>query len=129
MSASMIGAKEWGRTSRHRIATDWLEPAMAGDRRWTPRSSINSRAAFRLRWQRRFGVQVENFSTHGCRIAHGGCLIKGTYAWITFPTLESWYARVAWCDGGAAGLDFADPLHKSVADMIVTRTIMAQRLR
>lgn len=45
----------------------------------------------------------------------------GTYSWIVLPTLESRYARVAWCNGGAAGLDFAEPLHSAVTDMIVER--------
>jgi hypothetical protein len=106
---------------RHRTATDWLEPKPAGDRRWTSRSVVDLDAGFRPRWRRRFCVRVKNLSTHGCRLADPGHLVAGTYSWIILPTLESWYARVAWCDGAAAGLDFSEPLHRTVADMIIAR--------
>jgi hypothetical protein len=128
----LTGAKLWSECRsvkvRHRIAKDWLEPRPAGDRRWAERSVVDLDAHFRPRWQHRFGVQVANLSTHGCRIAGSGHLVAGTYSWIVLPTLESWYARVAWCSGGAAGLDFADPLHKTVADMIIARAAGERRV-
>jgi hypothetical protein len=105
--------------ARHRIAPDWLEVKPAGDRRWTARSAVSIDADFRPRWRRRFGVHVENLSTHGCRITDPGHLIPGTYSWIILPTLESRYARVAWCDSNAVGLDFVEPLHRAVVDMII----------
>jgi hypothetical protein len=108
--------------ARHRIAPDWLEVKPAGDRRWTARSAVSIDADFRPRWRRRFGVHVENLSTHGCRITDPGHLIPGTYSWIILPTLESRYARVAWCDSNAVGLDFVEPLHRAVVDMIIRRT-------
>jgi len=108
--------------ANHRIATDWLVMAPAGDRRWTVRSSVSLGAEFRPRWRRRFGVSVEDLSTHGCRIGNPGRLVVGTYCWIIFPTIESWYARVAWCDQARAGLDFGEPLHKAVANMLIRRT-------
>ena len=114
---------------RHRIASDWLEPRPAGDRRWTTRSAVDLDAQFRPRWRRRLCVHVENLSTHGCRIADPGHIVAGTYSWILLPTLESWYARVAWCEGGAAGLDFADPLHSTVADMIIGRAPITRLVR
>jgi hypothetical protein len=108
--------------ARHRIAPDWLEVRPAGDRRWTARSAVSLDADFRPRWRRRFGVHVENLSTHGCRITDPGNLIPGTYSWIILPTLENRYARVAWCDKNAVGLDFVEPLHRAVVDMIIRRT-------
>jgi hypothetical protein len=41
------------------------------------------------------------------------------------PTLESWYARVAWTEAGEAGLDFERPLHEAVTRMIVKRAAEA----
>jgi hypothetical protein len=106
---------------RQPIPADWREPKPAGDRRWTVRSCVILNAQFRPRWQRALCIRVENLSARGCGITGSGSLIPGSYSWITLPTLESRYAQVAWCDGNAAGLDFADPLHKSVADMIIER--------
>jgi hypothetical protein len=94
----------------------------AGDRRWTARTAVSLQANFRPCWRRRFGVHVENLSTHGCQITDPGFLIPGTYSWITLPTLESRYARVAWCDSDAVGLDFVEPLDRAVVDMIIRRT-------
>jgi hypothetical protein len=37
------------------------------------------------------------------------------------PTLESWYAKVAWREGDTWGLDFVDPFHPAVADMVIRR--------
>lgn len=105
--------------SRHRIAEDWLQPVAPGNRRSTTRSHVGIEAQFRPRWRRRFPVEVDNLSTQGCRITGPGQLVVGTYSWIVLPTLESRYARVAWCNGAAAGLDFTDPLHRAVAEMIV----------
>jgi hypothetical protein len=79
-------------------------------------------AQFRPRWQSRIGVRVENLSSLGCCITGAGQLLVGTHSWIILPTLESRYARIAWCGGNAAGLDFAEPLHKSVTDMMVKRS-------
>ena len=106
---------------RQPIPAHWREPRPTGDRRWTRRASVTSNAQFRPRWQRGSCVRVENLSTRGCGITGPGALAVGSYCWITLPTLESRYARVAGCDGSAAGLDFADPLHKSVAEMIIQR--------
>ena len=105
----------------HRLAAHWLQPTMAGDRRWIDRHEIELVAELRPRGGRRLETRVGDLSPLGCRI-HGTCnLIVGSYSWITFPTLESWYARIAWCDGSAAGLDFAEPLHRAVTDMLVHR--------
>jgi len=110
---------------RQLVAAGWRMPRPARDRRWATRVEVELGAQFRHRWQRRFGILVRNLSTHGCGIADPGQLEVGTCSWIILPTLESRYARIAWCDGNGAGLEFADPLHKSVAEMIIARAAVA----
>jgi hypothetical protein len=105
----------------HRLATHWLQPMMAGDRRWVARHEIECAGQFRPRGGRGFAAHVADLSTHGCRVRGAGSPLVGSYSWITLPTLESRYARIAWCDGAAAGLDFAEPLHPAVAEMLVQR--------
>ena len=108
--------------NEHRVASDWLLPSRPGDRRLMARTHANVAAAFRPRGSSRYSVKVDQMSPAGCRIAPAGCLSVGSYAWITFPSIEGWYSRVAWCDGDVAGLDFAQPLHPAVARMIVGRS-------
>jgi hypothetical protein len=107
---------------RQPVPQAWREPRPTGDRRWADRALVQLEAQFRPRWHPGSSVRVANLSSYGCGIAGAGQLVVGGYSWIILPTLESQYARIAWCDGKAAGLDFADPLHVSVTDMIIQRT-------
>ncbi|HEX8525370.1 hypothetical protein [Allosphingosinicella sp.] len=86
------------------------------------RTDADIAAGFRPRGRRRYAVKVDQVSPAGCRIAPAGRLSVGSYAWITFPSIESWYSRVAWCEGDVAGLDFPQPLHPAVTRMIVDRS-------
>ena len=72
----------------------------------------------------RFDVEVLNFSRFGCAIKSALSPTAGAYCWLTIPTLQSWYAKVAWQDGNRVGLDFAEPFHRAVADMIVGRALL-----
>jgi hypothetical protein len=103
------------------MADRWLKPTLGGDRRWTARAAVRFQAAFRERQFERFDVQVVNFSRHGCAIESILTPAIGVFCWITMPTLESWYAKVAWREGDNWGLDFVDPFHPAVADMLIRR--------
>lgn len=107
---------------RQPLASGWRQQGTAADRRWAARSLVRLDAQFRPRWRPAIRVQIVNLATDGCAIAGAGHLAVGSYSWVTLPTLESRYARIAWCDGSRAGIEFADPLHKSVADMVIERS-------
>ncbi len=107
---------------RQPIPSGWRQQGTPGDRRWTGRSPVRVGAQFRLRWQQGFRVDIVNLSTDGCAIVGAGYLPVGTHSWVTLPTLESRFARVAWCDGSGAGVEFTDPLHTTVADMLIARS-------
>ena len=98
-----------------------LEPVPVGEQRKAKRAAAKTSAAFRPRGRSRVGVALVDLSPLGCRIEVETSIIVGSYAWIILPTLESWYTRVAWVEGGTAGLDFDQPLHPAVTDMIVRR--------
>jgi hypothetical protein len=66
-------------------------------------------------------VQLIDLSPQGCRVKLCGTVVVGSHAWIMLPTLESWYARVAWSQNGEAGLDFERPLHEAVTRMVIAR--------
>lgn len=99
----------------------WLHPTLGGDRRWVGRVACRTSAAFRERRRTRFAVEIVDLSTHGCAVKSAASPMAGAYGWIILPTLESWYANVAWCDGNLFGLDFSEPLHRAVAEMIIHR--------
>ena len=106
----------------HRFAADWLQPSLPGTRRWRGRTKVQLTTEFRPRGRKGSEAQVTDLSAYGCRIEQAGTLPVGSYSWVKFPTLESWYARVAWCDGTTAGLDFAEPLHLAVTNMLIARS-------
>jgi hypothetical protein len=102
-----------------------LAPLRRHDRRWFERSAAEVAAAFRERGRTRLPVQLVDLSSKGCKVKLTGAVVVGSHAWIMLPTLESWYARVAWTEGGEAGLDFERPLHEAVTRMIVERAAEA----
>lgn len=110
------------RRSNARQPDPWRTPNWAGDRRRIRRVSCRTPAAFRESQRKPIGVKVVNLSTHGCAVKSSESQEIGRRCWIILPTLESWSARVAWSNGSLFGLDFSQPLHRAVAEMIVQRT-------
>lgn len=99
----------------------WLKPTLGGDRRWVGRAACRTIAGFRECQKTRLEVEIVDLSTHGCAARSATPQRTGADCWLILPTLESWYAKVAWCDGDLFGLDFAAPLHRAVAEMIIHR--------
>ena|SRR5687768_1997610 len=110
------------RPSDYQSPDRWLVPTLAGDRRWVRRVACRTSATFRERQRTYLDVEVVNLSTHGCAVRSAEIPTVGTHCWIILPTLESWYASVAWCNDGFFGLDFSEPLHRAVAEMIIHRS-------
>lgn len=106
----------------------WLQPTLGGDRRWSAREVVNVPAGLRQRGRIRFDVEVLNLSTFGCGVKSSRPARVGDHSWIMLPTLESWDARLAWSRGNICGLDFTQPLHPAVAEMIVHRANRAPSL-
>ena len=92
-----------------------------GERRWEKRRPTVTGAVFRERGRTRTEVEVLDLSRLGCRVRLSDPLVLGKDAWITLPSLQSWYCSLAWIDGSEAGLEFAEPLHPAVADTVVQR--------
>jgi hypothetical protein len=97
-----------------------LKPAFH-ERRWVRRSDAALDASLRERGRMRRMGKVANLSTDGCRIDVDEPIAVNATAWITLPSLESRYSRIAWCQDGSIGLDFDEPLHPAVARMLIGR--------
>ncbi|HEX8262994.1 MAG TPA: PilZ domain-containing protein [Allosphingosinicella sp.] len=92
-----------------------LERALAEDRRRFMRHPVHLGAGL-SRANDRPGspVTVIDLSTHGCGLEVEGHCEPGSRVWLKLPGLESWPARIAWAEGGRAGLSFDRPLHEAV---------------
>jgi hypothetical protein len=102
-------------------AEPWPRPILGQDRRWTARAAVRLQIGFREPQKGRCDVRLVNFSRFGCAIESDLTPEIGAFCWMKVPTLESWYAKIAWRDGNRFGLDFVDPFHPAVADMVIQR--------
>ena len=106
-------------------ADRWLKPTTRGERRWVARAEVRFDASFRARQLQPLDVQVINFSRFGCAIM-GAIGPVDAYCWLTVPTLAGWDAKIAWENGRTIGLDFAEPFHRAVEEMILGRALRSQ---
>ena len=91
------------------------------ERRRSPRHPAGFVATLRERGWGGGAVRVVDLSLHGCRIGLLAPLPPDARVWIRLPGLESLYARVVWCRGEQAGLEFEAPLHPLVVERLVGR--------
>jgi hypothetical protein len=94
-----------------------LERGMADDRRRFMRHPVHVGAGLASGSERPGApVTVVDLSSHGCGIEVAGHCEPGTRVWLKLPGLESWPSRIAWAEGGRAGLSFDRPLHPGVVE-------------
>jgi hypothetical protein len=93
-----------------------LERASAQDQRRFARHSVSLSAGLGMPDRPSSPITVTDLSTHGCGIDIASHLDAGARVWIALPGLEPWASRVAWAQGGRAGLSFDRPLHQGVVD-------------
>lgn len=68
-----------------------------------------------------FPTKVFDLSLEGCRLEFVEPPQLGETIWLGFEGQESLEASVRWVKGNVAGLEFAQPVHPSVFDMLVNR--------
>lgn len=93
-----------------------LERGSEYDRRRFVRSPVQIGAGLRGDDRPSSPVTVVDLSTGGAGIEAGVHLESGVRVWLKLPGLQSWPARVVWCDGARAGLSFDSPLHAAVVE-------------
>jgi PilZ domain len=96
-------------------------PEQTERRRW-PRLRVEASAEFRRKREMRYSIPIHDLTAQGCRIGSPERLIRGEMVWLQLPSLESLSARVKWAGLGVSGIEFEQPMHGAVFDM------MAQRL-
>jgi hypothetical protein len=76
-------------------------------------------ATLRQPTKQRFSISVIDMSARGCGLESRQALVPDSTVWLRLPGLESWFATVAWAEGGRAGLDFDRPLHPAVFEKLI----------
>ncbi|HET9336920.1 MAG TPA: PilZ domain-containing protein [Sphingomicrobium sp.] len=76
---------------------------------------------FRRTGEHRWRVNISDLSPQGCRVELPVRVAPDDLTWITFPGLEAIQGRVCWVDEWTAGIEFTNPLHPAVFDMVEQR--------
>ncbi len=90
------------------------------DRRRTWRVALNLTASVREPGRSNTPVRLVDISTHGCRIELFSSPIVGSILWLSIASLGAKQARIVWCKGDFAGLQFDTALNESVLDRLIT---------
>ncbi|HJS40350.1 MAG TPA: PilZ domain-containing protein [Sphingomicrobium sp.] len=89
-------------------------------RRW-PRRRVEAKAEFRRKREMRYSIPVHDLTAQGCRIGSPERLIRGETVWLQLPSLESLPATVRWTGLGVSGVEFDQPMHTAVYEMMTGR--------
>ena len=89
-------------------------------RRW-PRRRVIANADFRRRREMRYSIPIHDLTAQGCRIGSPERLIRGEIVWLQLPSLETLPATVRWAGLGVSGVEFDQPMHSAVYEMIAGR--------
>lgn len=87
------------------------------------RIPIAAYISLRRSFENRYQVRILDFSPHGCRVELVERVRPGDRLWITLPGIETIEATTCWVDNFIAGVEFVQPLHLSVFDMLAARMI------
>jgi hypothetical protein len=90
------------------------------DRRHAWHVGLNLPTSARQPGRSQFPVRLVDISTRGCRIELLSSLIVGSTLWLSIASLEAKQARIAWCKGDFAGLQFGTALNESVLASLIT---------
>ncbi|WP_425505320.1 PilZ domain-containing protein [Sphingomonas piscis] len=91
------------------------------DSRRTSRVALTLNAAARQPGRGKFPVRLVDISPHGCRIELFSSLSVGSHLWLSIASLEAKQARIVWCKGDFAGLQFDEPLNECVLATLLTQ--------
>ena len=96
------------------------------DPRRAERVQLRADIDFRRTGEHRWRVNILDFSPGGCRVELPVRVIPDDMIWISLPGLEAIQGTVAWVKEWIAGVEFANPLHPAVFDMVRERMRTAE---
>ena len=89
--------------------------------RHKPRIGLDAEITMRRAGFPNFRVQIDDISTHGCRIEFVDRPAIDERVWIKLDGLASLEGCVAWVREHSAGIKFDQPMHPAVFEDLVTR--------
>lgn len=95
------------------------------ERRRGPRLPLEADVEFRRHKQTHYTISLHDLSASGCRIAAPERLGWGERVWVQLPSLQSLSACVKWTGAWQSGVEFEQPLHPAVFDMMAARLVPA----
>ena len=76
---------------------------------------------FRRAGEHRWRVNIADISQEGCRVELPVRVSVGDVIWVSFPGLESLQGKICWVKEWTAGVEFQNPLHEAVFDLLQRR--------
>ena len=89
--------------------------------RQSDRVPLGCDVEFRRHSDSRYRVELIDLSPQGCQIAPPIRVQQDEGVWLRVPGLESIHGRVCWVKEWNAGVEFDQPLHAAVFDLLVKR--------
>jgi hypothetical protein len=88
--------------------------------RKSQRVHLSAEIMLRRAGQNSYRVKIFDASPHGCKAEFVDRPKLDELVWIKFEGLEALEAMVCWVRGFEVGLEFENPIHPAVFDMLVT---------
>lgn len=85
------------------------------------RVSLRADIDFRRIGERRWRVNILDFSPQGCRVELPVRVTSEDKIWISLPGVEALQGRICWVKDWVAGVEFDRPIHPAVFDMVQER--------
>lgn len=96
------------------------------DGRRAKRVSLRADIEFRRQGEHRWRVNILDFSPEGCRMEVPVKVDRDDTVWISLPSIESIQGTICWVKEWEVGVEFANPLHPAVFDMVRDRMSKAE---
>lgn len=95
-------------------------PQQQERRRW-PRLPLAADVEFRRKKQAHYTIDLHDLTPQGCRIGSPEWLGRGEQVWVRLPSLQSLSGSVKWAGAWQSGVEFEQPMHPAVFDMMAAR--------
>lgn len=103
------------------LAFSTAAPKKAEKPRRIERLPLRAELVVRQAGSRARTCEVSDLSRHGCCLTFEDLPHKSEWIWVALPGLSPVEARVRWVDGRRAGVEFVQPIHDAVFDLLLIR--------
>ena len=98
-----------------------VEPDRIEHPRKVARVPLQTELVVRQAGRRARVLEVSDFSRFGCCLTFEDAQFEGEWVWVSLPGLAPVQARVRWTESRKAGVEFVQPVHEAVFDLLLVR--------